>query len=246
LTEEAQSFAKTPGKDEKDIDDIHYSIYARCCSNPDLVRKHLDSGILVKMIAQKEATMLAMPTKERELEFALQDPCYVYVLFGACAMTLGCQLPEGYIAMLKKVFTEGGLMPDALKQMKKALAGPTGYRNGEPYDFESNSLVETANSDDRKDKKSNKLGFVGMNVPSPGGLFNTGMGDSSTSAIIKDLRDKRNKPNVCAGCGTNAAKGGESLLVCSRCKDRKYCSLECQKLHWIVHKKLCEPAVGSK
>jgi hypothetical protein len=129
--------------------------------------------------------------------------------------------------------------------MKKALAGPTGYRNGELYDFESKSLVETANSDDRKDKKPNKLGFVGMNVPSPGGLFNTGMGDSSTSAIIKNLRDKHNKPNVCAGCGTNATKGGESLLVCSRCKDRKYCSLECQKLHWKVHKKLCEPAVGS-
>jgi hypothetical protein len=100
------------------------------------------------MIAQKEATMLAMPTKNRELEFALQDPCYVYVLLGACAMTLGYPLPQGYIATLKKVYTEGGLMPDALKQMKKALAGPGGYRNGEAYDFESKDLIETANSKD--------------------------------------------------------------------------------------------------
>jgi hypothetical protein len=245
LMEEAQSFAKTAGEDEKDIDDIHYSIYAHYCSNPDLVRKHLDSGLLVKMIAKKEATMLAMPAKERELEFALQDPCYVYVLLGACAMTLGCQLPERYIAMLKKVYTKGGLMPDALKQMKKALADPNGYRNGEPYDFESKSLVETANSDDREDEKPSTFGFFSMNVPSPGGLFDTGMGSSSASAIIKDLRNKPNKPNVCAGCGTDSAKGGQTLLVCSRCKDRKYCSLECQKLHWKVHKKLCEPAIGS-
>jgi hypothetical protein len=244
--EEAQSLAKAAGKDEKGVDDIHYSIYARCCSNLDLVRKHLDSGLLVKMIAKKEATMLAIPTKERELEFALQDPCYVYVLLGACAMTLGCQLPECYIAMLKKVYAEGGLMPDALKQIKKALAGPNGYRNGEPYDFESKSLVETANSNDGK--VENNFGFFGMNVPSPGGLFDTGMGSSSTSAMIKDLRDKHNKhnkPNVCAGCGTDSAKDGQNLLVCSRCKDRKYCSLECQKLHWKVHKKLCEPAIGS-
>jgi hypothetical protein len=82
-----------------------------------------------------------------------------------------------------------------------------------------------------------------MNVPSPGGLFNTGMGDSSTPAIIKDLREKRNKSNVCAGCDTDSGKGGESLLVCSRCKDRKYCSLKCQKLHWKVQKKLCKPAI---
>jgi hypothetical protein len=85
---------------------------------PDVVRKHLDSGVLVKLIAQKEATLLAMPTKERELEFHRQDPCYAYVLLGACAMTLGCRLPESYTAMLKKVYTEGGLMPDALKQME--------------------------------------------------------------------------------------------------------------------------------
>jgi hypothetical protein len=229
--EEAQSFAKNAGKDEKDVHRIHYSIYSPCCSNPDLVRKHLDSGVLVKTIAQKEATMLAMPTRNRELEFALQDPCYVYVLRGACAMTLGCQLPQGYIATLKKVYTEGGLMPDTLKQMKKALAGPGGYGNGEAYDFESKDLNEIANSKDPEDEKPNKFGFFGMNVPSPGGLFNTGMGDSSTSPIIKDLREKRNKPNVCAGRGTDSGKGGETLLVCSRCKDRKYCSLKCQKLY---------------
>jgi hypothetical protein len=167
MEEEAQAVAKAAGKDEKEVDRIYYSIVGHACSNPDLVRKQLDSGVLSKMIAEKDSTMLAMPTKERELEFHLQDPYYVFVLLGACAMTLGCQLPDSYVTMLKKVYTEGGLMPDALKQMKKALKGPHGYQNGEPYDFASKSLEETADAMDDEHKKLNRFGFIGTNVPSP-------------------------------------------------------------------------------
>jgi hypothetical protein len=164
MEEEAQAIAKAAGKDEKEVDGICYSIDGNACSNPDLVRKHLNSGVLSKMITEKEAIMLAMPTRERGLEFYLQDPCYVYVLLGACAMTLGCHLSGSYVAMLKKVYTEGGLMPDALKQMKKALNGPNGYKNGEPYDFASKSLIETADLIDHQDEQSNKFDFFGMNV----------------------------------------------------------------------------------
>jgi hypothetical protein len=64
MEEEAQALAKAAGKDEKEVDRIYYSIDGNSCSNSDLVRKHLDSGILSKMIAEKEATLLAMPTKE--------------------------------------------------------------------------------------------------------------------------------------------------------------------------------------
>jgi hypothetical protein len=243
MEEEAQAAAKAAGKDEKEINGIYYSIYGKSCSNPELVRKHLDSGALVYLIAEKEAAMLAMPSKEQELEYYFRDPCYIYVLLGACAMTLGCQIPDQYISMLKKVYTEGGLMPDALKQMKKALKGPHGYNDGEPYDFESKDLVETANAMDDTDKVSNGLGFIGMNVLSPGGLFDTGMGNSSTSAIIKELRKRQKDPDVCAGCGSDAGPTGKILLMCARCKDRKYCSAECQKQHWSIHKKLCEPAI---
>lgn len=48
--------------------------------------------------------------------------------------------------MLKKVYIEGGLMPDAQRQMRRALFGPGGYKNGKPYDFRSKTLLETANS----------------------------------------------------------------------------------------------------
>lgn len=235
--DQARVLSKANCKDEN----FCYAIHGKFCSHPEVVGCYLDSGVLVNMKAKAESTMLAIPKKEQELENHLRDPCYVYVLLGACAMTLGCHLPASFTNMLKKVYTEGGLMPEALKQMRKALFGPHGYQNGHPYDFGSKSVMETMNSKD-EDRKPNKFGFIGMNVPSPGGLFNTGMGNSWTSKIIKELRDKHNKPDVCAGCGAEAGKGGKSLLVCSTCKDRKYCSRNCQKKHWAIHKKLCEPA----
>lgn len=159
--------------------------------------------------------MLAIPAKDRELEFYLQDPCYVYLLLGACAMTLGCRLPEPYTAMLKMVYTEGGLMPDALKQMRKALFGPNGYNNGIPYDFESKDRLETANSMVQQDEKPNKFGIFGMNVPSPGGLFNTGtgMGNSSTSTIIKKLRERQNNSNSSAEYSNRSILDSKGLLI---------------------------------
>jgi hypothetical protein len=131
-------------------------------------------------------------------------------------------------------------MPDALKQMKKALKGPDGYKNGEPYDFASKSLEETADAMDDEYQKPNKFGFIGMNVPSPSGLFDTGMGNSFTSKVIKELRHKHNKPHECADCDAVSSQAGNSLLMCSRCRDRKYCSVECQKRHWKIHRKVCE------
>ena len=41
----------------------------------------------------------------------------------------------------------------------------------------------------------------------------------------------------CLAC--NAAK---PTKTCGRCKKVKYCSLQCQRLHWKEHKKLCVPA----
>jgi hypothetical protein len=238
----------------------YYSLY--CPSHPEFVRDHLNSGVLERMIKEQEVKILAPPTKWTFME----DPCYgkhalgidagsnftnavsfsVYVLLGACAMTLGCQLPDAYVSMLKKVYTEGGLMRDALKQMRKALFGPDGFKNGVPYDFESKDLVETANSMDEKKSAPSSLPWIGMNVMSPGGIFNTGMGNSTTSLTIKELRAKHNNPEACGSCGVKIGKGGKPLLQCARCKDRKYCGAECQKKHWKIHKKVCDPVTGGK
>jgi hypothetical protein len=208
------------------------------------VPKHLDSGVLIDFIRVQEAKMLSIPngTRDQQLEYLFRDPCYLYILLGACAMTLGCHLPEAYIAMLKKVYTEGELLPDALNQMNKALFGPDGFKNGEPYDFESKSLVEQANAhDEDSDSETSGVGWKIMDVPSLGGIFNTGMGNSTTSDVLKELRSKLHSPDVCAECTAPYGQGGSALLQCARCKDQKCCSLECQKKHWKVHKKLCEP-----
>ena len=235
---------KPKWKSDKDVKSIYYTIYGNCCSDPKVVQKHLHSGALIDMIVKKESKMLSALTgsKKEQLENCMSDPCYAYVLLGACAMTLGCKLPDAYIAMLKKVYTEGGLMPDAQQQMKTALFGPNGYKNGRSYDFESKMLMETANSPEKEDRKPNSFGFIGMNVPSPGGFFNAGMTTSTTSAVLKELREQLNKPDLCGGCGSEHGTGGKALRMCSKCKNRKYCSVECQKNAWKVHKKVCDPA----
>ena len=42
----------------------------------------------------------------------------------------------------------------------------------------------------------------------------------------------------CAQCGTK----GDKLLICSRCKDARYCSAECQAKHYPIHKGPCRAA----
>ncbi|KAF3005059.1 hypothetical protein E8E13_009459 [Curvularia kusanoi] len=245
LEDKLRHAAKVVGESDEKTDKIYLSIYGGG-THPEIVRDHLDSGALAELIKVKEAKMMAIPdgSMDQKMEFMFRDPCYEYVLLGACAMSLGCQLPRSFLDMLKLVYTEFSRMPDARKQMHKALFGPDGFKNGEPYDFESMSLVETANAKHVDDGGSSGRGFVGLNVMPPGGLLSTGVGDSTESAILKELRNKFHNPNVCARCSADHAKGGGELLQCARCKDRKYCSSACQKQHWkMIHKKLCKPIV---
>ncbi|KAG8739258.1 hypothetical protein FRC11_000805 [Ceratobasidium sp. 423] len=41
---------------------------------------------------------------------------------------------------------------------------------------------------------------------------------------------------ICWACG---GPGKPKLSACSRCKEARYCSVECQRQHWKVHKKDC-------
>ncbi|KAI0522113.1 hypothetical protein F5B22DRAFT_592846 [Xylaria bambusicola] len=44
--------------------------------------------------------------------------------------------------------------------------------------------------------------------------------------------------NGCGSCGKPKDENGKALLTCGQCKDQKYCSPECQKAHWKVHKRV--------
>ncbi|KAK5627044.1 hypothetical protein RRF57_002759 [Xylaria bambusicola] len=46
--------------------------------------------------------------------------------------------------------------------------------------------------------------------------------------------------NACGNCGKLKGENGKTLLTCGRCKDQRYCSPECQKAHWRIHKEVCK------
>ena len=46
----------------------------------------------------------------------------------------------------------------------------------------------------------------------------------------------------CGACGSSA----KATKFCSKCKSVKYCSKECQRAHWKVHKKVCKEIAGAQ
>lgn len=40
--------------------------------------------------------------------------------------------------------------------------------------------------------------------------------------------------------------GGKGLLYCDICKSQRYCSRECKKKDWRIHKKICSPSLRAK
>ena len=54
---------------------------------------------------------------------------------------------------------------------------------------------------------------------------------------------KADKARACANASCPAAKGrevGRRLLVCSGCRAARYCSLECQRADWELHRTVCD------
>ena len=59
--------------------------------------------------------------------------------------------------------------------------------------------------------------------------------------VRKHIDMAAHKMKACVQCHAQ----GSALKLCQRCKAVAYCSKECQKLHWSMHKKLCSPKDSS-
>ncbi|KAJ3517319.1 hypothetical protein NLJ89_g591 [Agrocybe chaxingu] len=66
------------------------------------------------------------------------------------------------------------------------------------------------------------------------------------AAPKKVIREGRNNiAAACSGCTKLNTDGGADLLKCSRCKIAWYCSRECQKKDWPIHKLFCKESSSS-
>lgn len=89
-----------------------------------------------------------------------------------------------------------------------------------------------------------------LNVPSPGDLIPA----DTMRKLGEEMRKERmagefdRAKDECGACGCKTAKGGSgALLLCSKCKKKRYCSRECQKEHWKKHKLICNaPSADGK
>lgn len=245
LEEEAQKAYEAAGHGQEndqsfDPNRPFYSLYSP--SDPEFVRKHLESGILIQLFEKYEAKLF---TDDLEL---FRHPGNILILLAACAMQLGCTIPDKHHKILQKIYMCAELAAEGVEQMKAALIGPTRFQNGQPYRFNSPGLVETANL---QPATPNAIGVCGLNVHGPGTLFfrppkGSKMGLMEAKA---DFKKQQCGEDVCGGCGAKETPDGNQLLSCGACKTRKYCSKECQKKQWKVHKGDCaelRPGAGGR
>lgn len=224
-----------------------YSLYNGGYVDPAPVREHMDSGVLSAMLEKYETKLLSGDPGE-----FLREPGYIFMLLGACAMTLGCKIPATFRHTMEQVYMCVGLPSEGVKQMERALKGPDAYEDGVPYDFASPGLIETANL-----KHSLQTGpppsgapWHGLNVHGPGTMFyQPPKGDTSGLRKLKaryeaKINDEKYGADVCGGCGAEDGEKGVHLRNCARCMGRKYCSKECQKKQWPLHKEVCGDAKG--
>ncbi|KAF2105335.1 hypothetical protein BDV96DRAFT_377107 [Lophiotrema nucula] len=222
-----------------------YSINAEFCygrNSIEIVRRYLDTGVLEKHY-EKHYNNGSCWTKNEGFEFTV---------LVACVMSLGCKLPETMRSRLQKMqhpayrnlvlqkhpnSSLAKMKPLAQKQLEQALEN---YRDGYPYSYGNAPFLEIMSlrnfkPTSAKIRLSRDIKVIELTMPN-GVVIPNFVGPPGDEEVgLKPVHPY----HVCATCRAGE-KAGSKLLVCGGCKDRKYCSKDCQKKHWKTHKAFCK------
>ncbi|KAF2678446.1 hypothetical protein K458DRAFT_408938 [Lentithecium fluviatile CBS 122367] len=226
---------KTPGN--------NFSINADHCNGPEsveTVRKYLDTGVLKNYVKG---------FKGKVHDWDAED-AYRFVVLSACVMTLGCKLWKGMRQRLGEItdpnFREhvrhcyptsslAKMKPRARRQFESAVKS---YKNGTPYKYGNPSLSEVMAQNFYRAKSVKTIVISGFRVCE----VTHRNGERERLPGLPSDEEMGYEPihpyHLCGGCGREETEDAK-LQLCVRCRDRRYCSKDCQAKNWKKHKYLC-------
>ncbi|KAI1208093.1 uncharacterized protein F4807DRAFT_462177 [Annulohypoxylon truncatum] len=138
----------------------------------------------------------------------------VAIIFAMLAMELGVRIEGHYLTSLHVLRS---WLPTLEQQLQLFTALNEYKNNGTPWITGSKNFAEMQSS------KTD----LGLGDP----FWYSGLGHSADEAPTAEMSSK-----ACLSCRDNEP----NLLRCSRCKMARYCSKDCQRYDWGVHKRVCE------
>ncbi|SMR61979.1 unnamed protein product [Zymoseptoria tritici ST99CH_1E4] len=247
--------------------DIHYSVYAKLCSDPEKIRLHLDCGILHPHMTRLSQEVTNANSYWRTDPYG---PGYQLVMLGCCAMTLGAHLTSTEKDVMRAHYRTVHFMRDAVTQIEIALDPDEGYVNGIPWDFCTKAMYEGSKhseedqlfpgagmmncwAPDHGRSRDEMAQFCAMALRSKDRMMPAQLAKTMRSLDYDayDLSDEVRAQSlegyehffaadVCGGCGKGKSRNGRGpLQLCQQCKAVRYCCRGCQKRQWRFHRRYC-------
>ncbi|KAI1415915.1 hypothetical protein F5Y13DRAFT_155659 [Hypoxylon sp. FL1857] len=142
----------------------------------------------------------------------------VAIIFGMLAMELGCIIEGSHLLSLQILRP---FLPTIEQQLQLVTALEEYKNNGTPWESGSKCFVD-AQCSKARGRSPFDLGDE---------FWFSGLGHSSDEHPVSAMVNK-----VCLNCGADDVE----LQKCNRCKTAQYCSKECQRADWSIHKQVCE------
>ncbi|CAD0081981.1 unnamed protein product [Aureobasidium vineae] len=219
----------------------------------DLVQQHLDSGVLMRMI--------------NDLRGKGQGNALCLLI--ACAMQLGCNIPDWCCQELTLVYKKCRLPPDGESLDLTVSTGNPFYKESEIFWMRLEDVPAGEEITQQNTTIERVYGDFNHPVDICGNCAGQQCDDGSKlkrcagckerlycsktcqkahtpkhSCLCPGFRKAHEEQpeDACGPCGAKQAKDGSALKHCARCKKRNYCSVECQKEHYYAHASKCKAA----